>query len=281
MSQNRTRTPLFQNDRRSIDPYKASYKAARKEQETTPKEEQPAPLKEEMTQEQRRILEQVAREVMQEQEAQRAREQMAKESRESQPFEELSNQLQRPGNQAKAKGGVVEIPIAMNGWFVFPKGASDDDSSAIRLLNKETDQLFTDEETMRLAFELGNCEKELTDRIIRCSFKRDTVFGKNYYRLSSTRMTLTEFLKDQGIKPERILEDGVYSGALINQSTSTRSLPMVLSKSTMSLGDDVLLAIEPSYTKVKIATFTVKDGAVVEDTPTIELKDLPSASRKK
>ena len=280
MSQNRTRTPLFQNDRKSIDPYKASYKAARKEQEATPKEEQPAPP-DVLTQERKRLLD----EITQENEARERREKMAKESRENQPFEELSSQLQRPGNQAKTKLAElqipIEIPLTLNGWFVFPKGASDDDSSAIRLLNKETDQLFTDEETMRLAFELGNCEKELTDRIIRCSFKRDTVFGKNYYRLSSTRMTLTEFLKDQGIKPERALEDDVYSGALINQSTSTRSLPMVLSASTLSLGDEVLLAIEPSYTKVKIATFTVKDGAVVEDTPTIELKDLPSASRKK
>lgn len=259
------------------DPYKESYKAAKKAQEEKPKEEQPAPLNDGfLTQEQRKLID----ELLQNQKERDEREKMANESRQSQ-FDELSSQLQRPGNQAKAKGGGVEIPLTLNGWFVFPKGASDDDSSAIRLLNKETDQLFSDEETMRLAFELGNCEKELTDRIVRCSFKTDTVFGKHYYRLSSTRMTLTEFLKDQGIKPERILEDGVYSGALINQSTSTRSLPMVMSKSTLSLGDEVLLAIEPSYTKVKIATFTVKDGAVVEDTPTIKLEDLPSASRKK
>ena len=276
MSQNTT----FRSQKQRFearDPYKESYRAAKKAQEEKPKEEQPAPLNDGfLSQEQRKLLD----ELLQNQKERDEREKMARESRQSQ-FDELSSQLQHPGNQAKAKGGAVEIPIAMNGWFVFPKGASDDDSSAIRLLNKETDQLFTDEETMRLAFELGNCEKELTDRIIRCSFKRDTVFGKNYYRLSSTRMTLTEFLKDQEIKPERALEDDVYSGALINQSTSTRSLPMVLSASTLSLGDDVLLAIEPSYTKVKIATFTVKDGAVVEDTPTIELKDLPSSAKQK
>lgn len=277
MSQNTT----FRSQKQRFearDPYKESYKAAKKAQEEKPKEEQPAPLNDGfLSQEQRKLLD----ELLQNQKERDEREKMARESRQSQ-FDELSSQLQRPGNQAKAKGGAVEIPIAMNGWFVFPKGASDDDSSAIRLLNKETD--FTDEETMRLAFELGNCEKELTDRIIRCSFKRDTVFGKNYYRLSSTRMTLTEFLKDQEIKPERALKDGVYPGALINQSTSTRSLPMVLSASTLSLGDEVLLAIEPSYTKVKIATFTVENGAVVEDTPTIELKDLPlpsSAKQKK
>lgn len=275
MSQNTT----FRSQKQRFearDPYKESYKAAKKAQEEKPKEEQPAPLNDGfLSQEQRKLLD----ELLQNQKERDEREKMAKESRQSQ-FDELSSQLQRPGNQAKAKGS-IEIPITQNGWFVFPKGASDDDSSAIRLLNKETDQLFSDEETMRLAFELGNCEKELTDRIIRCSFKTDTVFGKHYYRLSSTRMTLTEFLKDQETKPERALEDGVYSGALINQSTSTRSLPMVLSASTLSLGDEVLLAIEPSYTKVKIATFKVKDGAVVEDTPTIELKDLPSASRKK
>lgn len=275
MSQNTTFRSQKQRFFETRDPYKESYKAAKKAQEEKPKEEQPAPLNDGLSQEQRKLLD----ELLQNQKERDEREKMARESRQSQ-FDELSSQLQRPGNQAKAKGG-AEIPITMNGWFVFPKGASDDDSSAIRLLNKETDQLFTDEETMRLAFELGNCEKELTDRIIRCSFKTDTVFGKHYYRLSSTRMTLTEFLKDQEIKPERALEDGVYSGALINQSTSTRSLPMVLSASTLSLGDEVLLAIEPSYTKVKIAAFTVKDGAVVEDTPTIELKDLPSSVNRK
>lgn len=274
MSQNTT----FRSQKQRFearDPYKESYRAAKKAQEEKPKEEQPAPLNDGfLSQEQRKLLD----ELLQNQKERDEREKMARESRQSQ-FDELSSQLQRPGNQAKAKGS-IEIPITQNGWFVFPKGSSDDDSSAIRLLNKETDQLFTDEETMRLAFELGNCEKELTDRIIRCSFKTDTVFGKHYYRLSSNRMTLTEFLKDQEIKPSRALEDDVYSGALINQSTSTRSLPMVLSKSTLSLGDEVLAAIEPSYTKVKI-TFTVKDGAVVEDTPTIELKDLPSSAKQK
>lgn len=168
MSQNRTRTPLFQNDRRSIDPYKASYKAARKEQEATPKEEQPAPP-DVLTQERKRLLD----EITQENEARERREKMAKESRENQPFEELSNQLQRPGNQAKAKGteGItITVPnSAMKGWFAFPKGVSDDN----------------------------------------------------------------------------------------------------------------LLAIEPSYDKVKIAPFTVRDGAVVRELQTITLSDLPSSVNRK
>ena len=273
MSQNTT----FRSQKQRFearDPYKESYRAAKKAQEEKPKEEQPAPLNDGfLSQEQRKLLD----ELLQNQRERDEREKMARESRQSQ-FDELSSQLQRPGNQAKAKGG--EIPITMNGWFAFPKGASDDDSSAIRLLNKKTDQPFTDEETMRLAFELGNCEKELTDRIIRCSFKADTVFGKHYYRLSSTRMTLTEFLKDQGIKPERALEDGVYSDAIINLGTSTRSLPMVLSSSTLALGDDVLLEIEPSYNKGKI-TFTARNGMAVEEVPTVTLSDLPSSVNRK
>lgn len=271
MSQNRTRTPLFQNDRRSIDPYKASYKAARKEQEATPKEEQPAPLKEEMTQEQRRILEQVAREVMQEQEAQKARE--------SQPFDELSNQLQRPGNQAKAKGGAVE-PITRKGWFAFPKGVSDD-SKAIPLVNRNTGEPLSDEEVISLAYELKNCDKELTDRVFWCSYDVGMVFGKLQYNLSQKfRKTLTKLFEELGQKP-RDLRDGVYSGAMINRSTSTCDFPMVLSDSTMSLGDDNLLAIEPSYDKVKIAPFTVRDGAVVKELQTITLSDLPSSVNRK
>ena len=279
MSQNRTRTPLFQNDRRSIDPYKASYKAARKEQEATPKEEQPAPP-DVLTQERKRLLD----EITQENEARERREKMAKESRENQPFEELSNQLQRPGNQAKAKGteGIrITVPnSAMKGWFAFPKGVSDD-NKAIPLVNRNTGEPLSDEEVISMAYELKNCDKELTDRVFWCSYDVGMVFGKLQYNLSQKfRKTLTKLFEELGQKP-RDLRDGVYSGAMINRSTSTCDFPMVLSDSTMSLGDDNLLAIEPSYDKVKIAPFTVRDGAVVKELQTITLSDLPSSVNRK
>lgn len=279
MSQNTT----FRSQKQRFearDPYKESYRAAKKAQEEKPKEEQPAPLNDGfLSQEQRKLLD----ELLQNQKERDEREKMAKESRQSQ-FDELSSQLQRPGNQAKAKGAegiTITVPnSAMKGWFAFPKGVSDD-NKAIPLVNRNTGEPLSDEEVIAMAYELKNCDKELTDRVFWCSYDVGMVFGKLQYNLSQKfRKTLTKLFEELGQKP-RDLRDGVYSGAMINRGTSTCDFPMVLSDSTMSLGDDNLLAIEPSYDKVKIAPFTVRDGAVVKELQTITLSDLPSSVNRK
>lgn len=273
MSQNTT----FRSQKQRFearDPYKESYKAAKKAQEEKPKEEQPAPLNDGfLSQEQKKLLD----ELLQNQKERDEREKMAKESHESQPFEELSSQLQRPGNQARIKAADT-VPTA---WFVLPKGAPDEDENLKVLIRRDNGKLYSENEVEDMAFQLKNCEKELTDRVFLCEYTRTTAYGEDDYEVTKRHKSFTEYLlKHYGGIPPRILADGVYSGAIINLGASTRRLPMVLSSSTLALGDDVLLEIEPSYSKGKI-TFTARNGMAVEEVPTVTLSDLPSSVNRK
>lgn len=248
--------------------YEMAQRAARAEQEAsgiTPK-----PLGEATTKEQEAALRAI-------EEKNKAEEERRKrEDAFGQNIQELTELLKnrRPGNVS------VSVPNSyMKMWFALPAGVPDKDENLIPLI-KEGGSPLIDEEVLTMAVELAQCEKDFTDRIVRCGYEVDDSFGKKVYTVVKRYRTLTASIA--GKLPVRELIDGRYKDVIINMATSTRAVPMIVSQSTQALGDDVILAIAPSYKKAKINSFDVKGGkTVVDETPTVTLEDLPSSLKGK
>ena len=258
-------SPRFTTTQRSR--YEMAQRAARAEQEATGVT--PKPLGEATTKEQEAALQAI--------EEKAEEEKRKREDALGQNVQELTELLKnrRPGNVN------ISVPNGyMKMWFALPAGMPDKDENLIPLIKKESGSPLIDEEVLTMAVELSKCEKDFTDRIVRCGYEVDENFGKKVFTVVKRYRTLTTSIA--GKLPVRELLDGRYKDVIINMATSTRAVPMIVSRSTQELTDDVILAIAPSYKKAKIAFFEVKEGTtVVDETPTIKLEDLPSSPKGK